>query len=80
MENIREKLAKLEHQQRQHWMKYMIDNISNGESVERWRKQMKIDYKELTEKEKDSDRVWADKVLLIITKHNWETAFKPKGN
>ena len=41
---------------------------------------MKIDYKELTEKEKDSDRVWADKVLLIITKHNWETAFKPKGN
>ena len=81
MIDIREKLAELEHQQWQHWMKYMIDNISNGEAVERWKKQMKTDYKDLTEKEKDSDRVWADKVLQEITKYNYETAFiKPKRN
>jgi len=70
---LREKLAELEHKQWQHWMKYMIDNISNGESVERWRREMKTDYKDLTEKEKESDRKWADKVLKTITLHNWGT-------
>ena len=61
-----EMLAEIEHQQWQHWMKYMIDNISNGECVERWKKQMKTDYKDLTEGEKESDRVWARKVTKLL--------------
>jgi len=76
MEELREKLADLEHEQWAHWTKYMLDNLTD-ENIARWRKQIKTDYKDLSEKEKDSDRTWADKVLKTITKHNYATAFKP---
>lgn len=71
---LREKLADLEHQQWSHWTKYMLDNLTE-ENIARWRKQIKTDYIDLFEKEKDSDRIWADKVLGTITKHNYEQAF-----
>ncbi len=79
MVDIREKLADLEHRQWAHWTKYMLENLSD-ENKERWKVQCQTDYKNLSEKEKDLDRTWADKVLKTITKHNWTTAFKPKTN
>ena len=43
------------------------------ESLERWELQIETAYADLTEKEKDSDRVWADKVLKLLHK------LKPEG-
>jgi hypothetical protein len=60
---LREELAALEHEQWAHWTKYMLDNLTE-ENIARWRKQIDTPYSELSEKEKDSDRVWADKVIV----------------
>jgi hypothetical protein len=65
MVSIREKLAELEHVQWSHWTRYMLDHLT-PENIARWRRQCDTDYADLTEKEKDSDREWADKVLAII--------------
>ena len=64
MKNL-EKLANLEHQQWAHWTRYMLDNLTKG-NIARWRKQIDTSYFKLTEKEKDSDREWALKVIKII--------------
>ena len=53
-----EQVAELEHKQWAHWTKHMLDNLT-PENIERWRVQIETPYSELTEKEKDSDRVWA---------------------
>ena len=60
--SLREKLAELEHNQWAHWTRHMLDNLS-PENIERWRRQIETSYAELSEKEKDSDRGWADRVL-----------------
>ena len=65
MDKIREGLAALEHEQWAHWTKYMLYN-STDENMIRWLKQVKIPYSELSEKEKDSDREWADKVIDFL--------------
>jgi hypothetical protein len=65
MKNIREKLAELEHIQWAHWTKYMLDNLTT-ENIKRWKQQVKIAYQDLSEKEKDADRKWADKVIAVI--------------
>lgn len=62
---LKEKLADLEHQQWAHWTIYMLDNLTK-ENLKRWGEQVATPYSELSEKEKDSDRIWADKVLRII--------------
>ncbi len=62
---LREKLANLEHEQWSHWTKYMLDNLTD-ENIKRWRKQIDTNYDDLSEKEKDSDREWADKVLKLV--------------
>jgi len=59
---LRELLAELEHNQWAHWTRYMLGNLS-PENIERWRRQIETPYAELSEKEKDSDRGWADRVL-----------------
>ncbi len=66
--NLYNELAELEHQQWAHWTKYMLDNLT-PENIERWNKQIETPYVELSEKEKDSDREWAEKVLRIVRKH-----------
>ena len=77
---LREFLAALEHEQWSHWTKYMLEvlglsavpkglkesNPKAAESLERWHRQIETDYDELTEKEKDSDREWADKIFDIF--------------
>jgi hypothetical protein len=67
MMDIREELANLEHQQWAHWTQYMLDNLT-PENIERWRRQIDTPYSELSEKEKASDRNWADKVLALVNK------------
>lgn len=43
----------------------MLDNLTDKD-ISQWKKQIKTDYKDLSEKEKDSDREWARKVLKIM--------------
>lgn len=63
---LREELSKLEHEQWTHWTKYFLENLENYDNVVRWEKQSKMPYEKLSEKEKDSDRIWADKVIDLI--------------
>lgn len=73
---IRENLAALAHEQWSGWMKYLfskcIYNHADGTytipqwAVERWSRQMEVDYKDLSESEKDSDRAEADLVMIFI--------------
>ena len=67
--SLREELADLEHQQWAHWTRYMLDNLT-PENIERWKKQVDTPYKILSDREKDSDRKWADKVLEIIARNS----------
>lgn len=75
--NLRERIADTQHAIWSHWMKYMFtcgqfdDNgnwIMPAEKVERWQRQMNTDYSDLTEREKDSDRSQADKILAVLPK------------
>lgn len=78
----REALAALEHEQWAHWTRYMLKTLEpllspnvgmpaqvrgNAEAaLERWLRQINTPYADLSEKEKDSDREWADKVLEVV--------------
>jgi len=66
-EDFIEELAELEHKQWTHWTLYFLENQSD-ENRERWKVQSFTDYENLTEKEKDSDRIWAKQVLKLIKK------------
>ena len=55
---IVEAVAKVEHEQRAH----MLDNLT-AENEKRWRRLISTRYEDLTEEEKESDRVWALKAL-----------------
>lgn len=69
IDKLREELSDLEHSQWSHWAKYMLEN-NTEENHKRWERQIKTSYEDLSEKEKDSDREWANKVLNIIIKNN----------
>lgn len=60
-----EKLSDLEHKQWSHWTSYMLDNLTD-DNIQRWKEQIKTSYNRLSEKEKESDREWARKVLEIL--------------
>ena len=75
--NSRETLSDLEHQQWAHWTDYLFKRLSLSPNVlkvdaqtkkdfERWVSQIITPYKDLSKKEKDADRVWADKVISRI--------------
>jgi len=61
-----EKLSELEHEQWVGWSKQIAktENISK-KRLRRWKK-LWVNYKFLTEKEKESDRDWARKVIKLI--------------
>jgi len=65
--SLREWLAELEHRQWIEWSKNLAktENLSE-ERVKRWKK-LWIPYEKLSENDKDFDRVWADKVIEILT-------------
>jgi len=72
---IREKLANYAHHAWSGWMIYLFSkstvNSDNSVTippglVQRWMRQMKTDYSDLPEHEKESDRKEADSILEII--------------
>ena len=73
-ETIKEKLADLEHQQWSHWIKYLLVERHDDKDRERWYCQARTDYNDLSEKEKNSDRKWADKVIKLIKKEDVDLA------
>lgn len=64
---IIELLAALEHEQWMEWSKALVagEKRLSFARIERWKKLWKP-YKELTEEEKEQDRVYARKVLAIM--------------
>jgi len=70
--SIREKLADLEHEQWSHWEKYREERLNTcvdfSGQMANWRRLREKSYSDLTEKEKQSDREWADKVLNLLRK------------
>lgn len=73
---LREKLAELAHKQWSGWIEYMFNKslkdfhnatlIIPKWAVERWGRQASTPYGDLSEEEKDSDRIEADKFLAIF--------------
>lgn len=89
-QEVREKLSDVQHAIWSHWMRYLFskceiveDTFSNTEVLsipceleERWKRQAKTPYAELTDKEQESDRNQADKVIvamidLMAERVNW---------
>lgn len=73
--NLREELADVQHAIWAHWMQYMFscgtfDEQGNWimpwDKARRWQRQMDTPYAELTDKERESDRDQADKVLAVL--------------
>lgn len=74
-----EQLADLEHQQWAHWTQYLLGRLTlrpnyvkvdkkTQKDFKRWAKQIITPYRNLSKKEKESDREWARKVLERINK------------
>ena len=74
---IRELVAEVSHEIWSHWMKYLFSRCEDDdlgivimhEDARHWDRQRKMPYEELTEREKDSDREQADKIIKIINKY-----------
>lgn len=73
--DVRERLADVQHAIWAHWMRYQFSVCQpNGDGsvtipadkVERWSRQMATNYVDLTEKERESDREQADKIISSI--------------
>ena len=73
-----EKLSKIAHESWAGWTKYFFEKGVKNEdgtitipkwAVERWERQIKTDYKDLPEKEKESDRTEAREYLKLS---NWQ--------
>ena len=64
-----EKLADLEHKQWGHWARHFLE-FYNRSNRRRWERQSHTAYKNLSETEKESDRMWARKVLKLLTEFN----------
>lgn len=70
-----EKLAALAHEQWSGWMKYLFglgeENPDGSftiskDKVDRWKRQMRTDYADLPDGERESDRIEARKVLEVL--------------
>ena len=75
LELLREELAAFEHVRWSHWQKYMHEKCARNadgsltipkDLVEKWERQIKTAYAELTENEKKSDREQVDKYLPLL--------------
>ena len=70
---LRELLADIEHQRWADWQSYVHLQLINDYTIpvglfQRWKKQIETSYKDLSEKEKDSDREQVDRYLPLIQK------------
>lgn len=75
-ETKREQLAALAHRQWSGWMHYLFSKGTFNEdgtwtmpvwAVERWQRQMKTPYSELSNDEKEQDRKEADRMIKILS-------------
>jgi hypothetical protein len=75
LDAITDGLATIEHERWTHWQRYMHSQCEKqpdgslvipAELVQRWEKQIATPYRNLTEKEKDSDREQVRKYLPTI--------------
>ena len=73
--NLREELAAIEHERWSHWQIYLHGKCEINDDgsltipkdlVEQWERQSRTDFKDLEEKEKESDREQVDKYLPIL--------------
>lgn len=76
MSSPREDIAEISHEIWSHWMRYQFQCCTENKDgsltipadrVKRWTKQMNTTYNNLSEKEKDSDREQADKIIQVIS-------------
>lgn len=74
-QDLRETLADLEHRQWAHWTRYFLEQmgkkfgqeqVMQDADVQRWLRQCDTAYADLTEEEKEKDRVWANYVLASV--------------
>lgn len=79
MNDLREQLAALAHEQWSEWMKYLFDKSTESSDghveippslVLRWKRQINTHYADLSESEKESDRAEADKMLNLMAQFN----------
>ena len=82
IEEFKDKLADIEHQRWSDWQKYIMLGCFKERGVhddnmileipqrqwDNWHRQIMTPYKDLTEKEKDSDREQVDRYWKLITK------------
>ena len=83
IDHLKENIADKCHEQWSGWMEYLFSkceyNQNTGEfiipkwAVERWTQQMNTDYKDLTEEEKNSDRIEAEKFIKLVENENEKT-------
>lgn len=75
MNNKREKLADLSHRQWSSWMVFLFEHSKlnkNGtvtipkNMADRWKRQSKTHYIELSEEEKNSNRIEANRVIRLL--------------
>jgi len=73
--SLREALSDVLHDIWTSWMQYLFEKCPVNEdgtatisawAVENWNRQIRTSYAELTEKEKDSDREQADKIIAAL--------------
>ena len=76
IDELRERLAAEQHEIWAHWMRYLFTQGRHdplmgeftipGDKVNRWMRQMKTSYADLSEKERESDRHQADKIISVL--------------
>jgi hypothetical protein len=83
MFDLREVVAGIQHDIWAHWMRYLFSMARHNpdgsvtisaEHVQRWTRQMEAGYADLSEREQESDRHQADKVLVAM---GWEVIEEP---
>ena len=78
-DDLLEQLSALEHEQWAHWTKYMLESLT-ADNIARWKEQIETSYENLSDKEKESDREWARKVLKITGKSGKNIATHERTN
>lgn len=84
--STRDQLAAYAHSAWAGWMHYLFQFgemtpdgrfILNADKVARWQRQMTTPYESLSDLEKMSDLIEADKILAILAERDWEPASEP---
>jgi len=69
--DIFESLSELNHKQWVQWTEYMLSNLT-PKNITKWKLMMKIPYNRLDERDKQSDKEWALKLIKIICGEKYE--------